>query len=136
MTRDLALVLLAKLAASAAALALGFRAVSDDDFARVVLAQAWAEAPQLDPTGTSWLPAPFWLTGAALRLFGPTLDTARALAFALGLASAALVYLAARWITEHHPAPRAPLLGALIAAVFPWSACLGVATVPELPAAA
>ncbi|WP_438005628.1 hypothetical protein WME89_44180 [Sorangium sp. So ce321] len=135
--RDLALVVLAKAAVSALVLALGFRAVSDDDFARVVLAQAWAHAPRLDPTGTSWLPVPFWLNGALFcvlgRVFAPTLEVARAVAFALGLASAALVHVSARWITGDR---RAALAGALLAGAFPWSACLGVATVPELPTAA
>ncbi len=135
--RELALVLLVKAAASGVALAVGFRAVSDDDFARVVHAQSWAHAPRLDPTGTSWLPAPFWITGLVMRLFGSGLDVARAVAFALGLASAALIYLAARWIVEDSGAHRrAALVGALLAAVFPWSARLGVATVPELPTAA
>jgi len=137
MWRELALVLLVKASASAVALAVGFRAVSDDDFARVVHAQSWAHAPRLDPTGTSWLPAPFWITGLVMRLLGPGLDVARGVAFALGLTSAALIYLAARWIMEDSGAhPRAALAGALLAAVFPWSARLGVATVPELPAAA
>lgn len=135
--RDLALVALAKAVVSALVLALGFRAVSDDDFARVVLAQAWAHAPRLDPTGTSWLPVPFWLNGALFcvlgHIFAPTLEVARAIAFALGLASAALVHLSARWITGDR---RAALAGALLAGAFPWSACLGVATVPELPTAA
>ncbi|WP_434043205.1 MULTISPECIES: glycosyltransferase family 39 protein [Sorangium] len=131
--RDLAFVALAKAAVSALVLALGFRAVSDDDFARVVLAQAWAHAPRLDPTGTSWLPVPFWLNGALFLLFSSTLEVARAVAFALGVASAALVYISARWITGDR---RAALAGALLAVAFPWSACLGVATVPELPAAA
>ncbi|XXY53893.1 hypothetical protein WME91_22410 [Sorangium sp. So ce269] len=135
--RDLAVVVLAKAAVSALVLALGFRAVSDDDFARVVLAQEWAHAPRLDPTGTSWLPAPFWLNGALFRvlgrIFAPTLEVARAVAFALGLASAALVYVSARWITGDR---RAALAGGLLAGAFPWSACLGVATVPELPTAA
>ncbi|WP_437588163.1 hypothetical protein [Sorangium sp. So ce1000] len=133
LARDVALVALVKAAVSALALALGFRAVSDDDFARVVLAQAWAHAPQLDPTGTSWLPVPFWLNGALFRVFAPTLEVARVIAFALGLASAALVHVSARWITGDR---RAALAGALLAGAFPWSACLGVATVPELPTAA
>lgn len=131
--RDLALVTLAKAAVSALVLALGFRAVSDDDFTRVVLAQAWAYAPKLDPTGTSWLPVPFWLNGAFFRLLAPTLDVARAIAFAFGVLSAALIYIAARWITGDR---RAALAGSLLAGAFPWSACLGVATVPELPTAA
>ena len=53
-------VIAAKAAVGAAVLIGGFRAVSDDDFARVVLAQQWAAHPTLDPTGTSWLPVPFW----------------------------------------------------------------------------
>jgi hypothetical protein len=126
-------VLAVKAAASLVALAVGFRAVSDDDFARVVLAQAWAHAPRLDPTGSSWLPAPFWLYGAVFRLAGPTLGAARAVAFALGLLSAVVVLVAARWITGDR---RAALAGALVAAVFPWSARLGVAAIPELPTAA
>ncbi|WP_437607177.1 hypothetical protein WMF20_41045 [Sorangium sp. So ce834] len=133
LARDLALVALAKAAVSALVLALGFRAVSDDDFARVVLAQAWAHAPRLDPTGTSWLPVPFWLNGALFRVFAPTLEVARAVAFVLGVASAALIYISARWITGDR---RAALAGTLLAGAFPWSACLGVATVPELPTAA
>ncbi|WP_437997307.1 hypothetical protein WMF26_41850 [Sorangium sp. So ce185] len=133
LARDLALVALAKAAVSALVLALGFRAVSDDDFARVVLAQAWAHAPRLDPTGTSWLPVPFWLNGALFRVFAPTLEVARAIAFALGVASSALIYISARWITGDR---RAALAGTLVAGAFPWSACLGVATVPELPTAA
>ena len=41
----------------------GFDHVSDDDFARVVISQAFAHKPKLDPSGTSWLPFPFWLQG-------------------------------------------------------------------------
>jgi hypothetical protein len=133
LARDLGIVALAKVAACALVLAAGFRAVSDDDFSRVVIAQAWAHAPRLDPTGTSWLPLPFWITGSAMFLFGRSLDVARATACVLGIASAVLVALAARRIAADR---RGALAGALLAAVFPWSARLGVATVPELPAAA
>lgn len=107
--------------------------MSDDDFARVVHAQQFALDPKLDPTGTSWLPLPFWIYGAIMRLVAPSLDVARATAFALGIASALLLYAAARMLL---PTPRDALLGTLIACVFPWSARLGVATVPELPTAA
>ena len=41
-------------------------AVSDDDYARVVIAEQWAHAPKLDPSGTSWLPLPLWLNGSAM----------------------------------------------------------------------
>jgi hypothetical protein len=136
-TRSLAahlgVVALVKVAASAAVVLAGFSAVSDDDFARVVIAEEWAHAPKLDASGTSWLPLPFWITGAAMLALGRGIGVARGAAVALGIASAALVYVAARWITEDR---RAALYGAIVAAAFPWSACLGVATVPELPAAA
>lgn len=131
--RDVLLVALTKALASAIVLATGFRAVSDDDFARVVIAQAWAHAPKLDPSGTSWLPFPFWIQGAVLAIAGRSLDVARATALVFGVASALLVYVAARWITRDS---RAALCGAVLAAIFPWSARLGVATVPELPTAA
>jgi 4-amino-4-deoxy-L-arabinose transferase-like glycosyltransferase len=114
-------------------LASGFRAVSDDDFARVVIAEQWARAPSWDASGTSWLPFPFWIAGSAMLAFGRTLVTARATALAAGVAASLLVYLAARWLGEDRGPATA---GAAAAAVFPWSARLGVATVPELPAAA
>jgi hypothetical protein len=124
---------LIKAAASALVLATGFRAVSDDDFARTVIAESWAHAPKLDPTGTSWLPFPFWIQGIVLAIAGSSLDVARATAIVLGLVSSVIVYFAARWITR---SPRAALVGAGLAAIFPWSARLGVATVPELLTAA
>jgi 4-amino-4-deoxy-L-arabinose transferase-like glycosyltransferase len=126
-------VALAKAAASTAVLLGGFRAVSDDDFARVVIAEQWARAPRWDASGTSWLPFPFWIAGAAMKVTGRSLDTARVTAAALGMGAALLVYVAARWLGEARPAAGA---GASLAAVFPWSARLGVATVPELLTAA
>ena len=111
----------------------GFRAVSDDDFARAVIAEQWARAPRWDASGTSWLPFPFWITGAAMKIAGRDLTTARAVAPALGVGAALLVYAAARWLGETRGAACA---GAVVAAVFPWSARLGVATVPELFTAA
>jgi hypothetical protein len=130
---SLAVVAAAKIAAVAAVLASGFRAVSDDDFARTVIAEQWAHAPRWDASGTSWLPLPFWVTGTAMKLAGRSLETARATALALGVAAALLVYAAARWMGEDR---RAATAGAVVAAVFPWSARLGVATVPELFTAA
>lgn len=132
-SRDPLLLAAAKLAVSGAVLASGFRAVSDDDFARVVLAQCWAETPVLDPTGTSWLPLPFWFYGSAMTLFGRTLFVAQATAVVLGVLAVLLLYAAGRmwW-----PKRRDALWGAMICAVLPWSAYLGVATVPELPTAA
>jgi len=130
---DLAFIACAKVLTSAVVFAIGFRAVSDDDFARVSIAQTFASTPKLDPTGTSWLPFPFWLSGGAMLAFGRSLFVARAFAVVVGVASSVLVCLAARRLSGQ----RASIFcGALCAAIFPWSARLGVATVPELPTAA
>src|SRR5689334_17211702 len=112
--RDAALVSLLKAAASALVLLIGFRAVSDDDFARVVIAERWAHAPRLDPSGTSWLPVPFWVMGTALLGLGRSLLVARGTALLLGLGAALAVYVAARWITSDRTSA---LAGAAIAAV-------------------
>jgi hypothetical protein len=124
---------LGKAALGGLVLATGFHAISDDDFARVVIAQRFAETPALDPSGTSWLPLPFWIYGAALALFGSTLAVARAVAVALGVAAVLVLLLAARVAGLGR---RAALLGAALAGLFPYSAYLGVATVPEAPTSA
>jgi len=131
--RDLGVVVFARVCASLLVLATGFRAVSDDDFARVVIAEQWAHAPRLDPTGTSWLPLPFWLTGTVFLVLGRGLDVARAFAFVTGVLASIPIYFAARWLIQDR---RAAVVGAVVASIFPWSARLGIATVPELPAAA
>lgn len=131
--RDAAAVVAAKALVSSLVLAGGFRALSDDDYARIVIAQRFAESPSLDPSGTSWLPFPFWLNGGAMLLLGPSVETAQVVAFALGLGSALAVWVALRWLGAGRPGA---LLGALLASVFPYSAWLGVAAVPELPSAA
>jgi hypothetical protein len=128
-----AAVLLARLAVSAAVAAAGVRAISDDDFARVTIAQRFALAPSLDPSQTSWLPAPFWMTGSVMALFGRSLEVARATAWASGILAAALVLLAAAWLTESRVAATA---GALLALAIPYVAWLGVATVPDYLTAA
>lgn len=130
---DLGVIVLVKTLVCLLALALGFRAVSDDDFARVTIAQTFAHTPRFDASGTSWLPFPFWITGSAMLVAGRSLFVARVVAFVLGLASAAIVGAAAYRLTNDR---RGALLGALAAAVFPWSVRLGVATVPELLTAA
>ena len=112
----------------------GFRALSDDDYARISIAQRFAHAPQLDPSGTSWLPAPFWAYGAAFRCFGTGLGVARATAITAGLAATVLVYLAARVLGAGR---LGALLGAALSSlVSPYSAYLGIAAVPEVPCAA
>lgn len=106
----------------------GFDHVSDDDFARVTIAQAFAHAPKLDPTGTSWLPFPFWSLGAALAVFGRSLETARIASIALSSLAVALPYIALRYAG----APRLRgVLGVAFAVLSPWSLWLGAATVPE-----
>ena len=111
----------------------GFRAISDDDYARTVLAQHFVESPALDPSGTSWLPLPFYVYGGAMRLFGSSLSVARGTAFALGLVSALLGYWAAHLLGFSR---RGAFVGATLGAVFPYAAYLGTAVVPEAPAAA
>ena len=72
--RDVALICAVKALVSGVVLWLGFRALSDDDYARVVIAQSFAHAPSLDPSGSSWLPLPFWLYGTILGLAGRALE--------------------------------------------------------------
>ena len=60
----------------------GVWTLSDDDYARISIAQGFAREPHFDPSGTSWLPAPFWAYGAAFRAFGTGLSVARAWASA------------------------------------------------------
>jgi hypothetical protein len=108
----------------------GFSHVSDDDYARVVTAQLFAASPKLDPSGTSWLPFPFWLNGVAMIAFGRSLEVARAIAIACGVFSIVPVILAAR-SRAIHMHWLALFFGALVAIATPWNAWLAVATVPE-----
>jgi len=124
---------LARLAASWGAWETGFRALSDDDYARVTLAQRFAEHPKIDPSGTSWLPFPFWVMGTAMKLLDPSLDVARATSSALAIGATWLLFAAGRvWgFTD-----RQALAAALVATALPVVTVLGSATVPELPTAA
>jgi hypothetical protein len=128
-----AAVILTKALVGALVLWGGFRAISDDDYARVVIAQSFAAHPRIDPSGTSWLPLPFWLGGGVMMLLGTSLAVARVTAYAMGIIAALLVFVAARWLGA---SPRGALIGALIGCLFPYSAWLGVATVPDGPTAA
>ncbi|MCU0691879.1 MAG: glycosyltransferase family 39 protein [Polyangiaceae bacterium] len=110
----------------------GFHALSDDDFARVVIAQQFAASPRLDPSGTSWLPAPFWATGSLMMVLGDSLTVARALALVAACVASVALYLAARTAGSR---PRAAFLGSLVATAMPLSVFTGAATVPELPTA-
>lgn len=124
---------LARVLTSFVCLLSGFRAISDDDYSRVVIAARFAEHPTLDPSGTSWLPLPFWLYGAPMAVLGDSLLTARAVAICLGAAGAVLVWVAARVLGLSE---RAALCGALAAVALPYGAWLSAATVPEAPTAA
>src|SRR5262249_5181355 len=117
-----------KAAAMLWALRCGFAQVSDDDYARTVIAQAFVHAPKLDPSGTSWLPFPFWLYGAVMMLVGRSLTVARAIAFVLGAAAPAIPYAGLRSM-QIARIPAAA--GAALAALTPWSVWLGLAPVPE-----
>jgi hypothetical protein len=123
-----ALALAIKAAIGACVLHAGFTHVSDDDYARVVIAETFAHAPKLDPSGTSWLPFPFWLTGLAMSAFGRTLDVASVVAFIVGAVSVAAPYLAMRAVgCKRFTA----WIAVAVAMATPWNAWLGVATVPE-----
>ena len=119
--------------ASLAAYSSGFRALSDDDYARISIAQRFAESASFDPSRTSWLPAPFWVYGAMFRVFGTDLSVARVTAIALSTAATLLVYVVARLLGACRPGA---LVGAALSALLPYSALLGIAAVPEVPCAA
>jgi hypothetical protein len=110
----------------------GFRSISDDDFARVTIAQRFAEHPQLDPSGTSWLPLPFLVYGGAIKAFGPDLRTAQATAILLGVLGAVGIWLVARALDC---SPRAALIAAIVGACLPHAAYYGAAMAPDYPTA-
>ncbi len=106
----------------------GFLALSDDDYSRVVIAQEFAQAPTLDPSKTSWLPAPFWLYGGVMTLAPATLETARATALASALFASFLLFRAARLLRL---SPVAGAAATVTIAALPTLRPLAVATVPE-----
>jgi hypothetical protein len=108
--------------------AAGFDHVSDDDFSRVTIAQSFAHAPKLDPSGTSWLPFPFWLLGSFMLVLGRSLVTARGLSIAFASFAATAPYLALRF--SGAPRRRA-LFACAVAFATPWALWLGASTVPE-----
>ncbi len=123
----LALVL-AKAAVGLAVLASGFTHVSDDDYARVVIAHGFAIAPRLDPSGTSWLPLPFWVAGTAMIATGRSLLAARIVAGVLGV----LAPLPACFALRRSGVSTVAVLGGLaLAFASPWCAWSGVATIPD-----
>jgi hypothetical protein len=125
---DSLLLVLTKLAIGALVLHQGFSHVSDDDYARTVIAEQFAHTPALDPSGTSWMPLPFWLTGGAMIVAGRNLDVARAAAIVLGAGVVAAPYIAMRVAGM---ARHSALAATALAMALPYSAWLGVSTVPE-----
>jgi hypothetical protein len=109
-------------------LALGFDHVSDDDYARVTIAQSFAVSPRLDPSGTSWLPFPFWALGSVMIAVGRSLAVARVASIAFASLAVGALYVALRAAGIRRT--RA-ILGVAFATLSPWSLWLGAATVPE-----
>jgi hypothetical protein len=106
----------------------GFHAVSDDDYARVVIAQKFVESPSWDPSGTSWLPFPFLHLGITMKLFSASLEVARTAALFSACTGTLLLYAASRSLgTGAVLSFAAAAAGALL----PTSVFLSAATVPE-----
>src|SRR6201999_4023207 len=109
-------------------LSLRLPAISDDDYSRIVLSEAFAHAPALDPSGTSWLPLPFYVHGAAMVLLGRSVATAHVTSVVLGVLSVVAIHRAALWLGL----PRgAAGFAAVAAGCLPSAARLGVSAQPE-----
>ncbi len=124
---DAAFLFFASLLSSWALHRAGFQQISDDDYARITIAQRFVAAPRLDPSGTSWLPFPFWLLGGTLAIVGRSLTHAR-------VAGAVLngLFLLAPRIVGDGRLPRAALNGAMVLLLAtPWVAWVAAAPVPE-----
>jgi hypothetical protein len=123
-----------KLALALLAWCAGFSHISDDDFSRTVIAATFAHAPKLDPSGTSWLPFPFWSVGAVMLVFGRTIAVARITHALLAAVAQALLFVAARGAGASQ---RRALLMSALCMLLPWSIWLSSAAVPEafVPAA-
>lgn len=117
-----------ELVIAAIVLATGFVAVSDDDFSRVVIAQGFVAHPRLDPSNSSWLPLPFLVLGSVMSLFGRGLAVARVVALGEAVVALLLVYRAAKNLELSE---RAAVASAVIAAMLPTAARLGVSFQPE-----
>lgn len=126
---DIAALILLRVALSVGAIRHGFSSVSDDDFARTVIAEWFAYAPKIDPSGTSWLPFPFWITGAAMMLLGRTIAVAKMVAWGLGSVGVGALYLSLR---QTGAARLFSFLAVFVGLLAPWNVWLGVASVPEV----
>jgi hypothetical protein len=131
--RDLIWLALLRLGVSAGVGLYGVVALSDDDYARVTIAQSFAARPRLDPSGSSWLPFPFWVMGGVMKLLDSSLDVARTITALEAVAATWILFAAGRrWGFSEKRA----LVFAALATVTPSVALLGSVTVPELPTAA
>ena len=130
---ELVSIVLLRLLGVFALLASGFRAISDDDYARTVIAQRFVAAPKLDPSGTSWLPFPFHTMGAAMMLFGRSIEVARWASVVVALLGGVALHLG---LVEWKVPRPARLVGAGLVALLPWTVWTTAATVPEASTAA
>jgi hypothetical protein len=73
------------------------------------------------------------LNGSAMMVGGRSISTALGVALVSGVLASLATYVAGIWITKSR---KSAAIGAALAIVLPWSARLGVSTVPELPTAA
>jgi hypothetical protein len=124
----IAAIIAVELVIAAVVLATGFVAVSDDDFSRVVIAERFAVAPSLDPSGTSWLPLPFIILGTKMLFLGRSLGVARLVAIGESAFALLLLYRGARNLSL---GPKAAFAGVVLAAAIPTAARLGVSFQPE-----
>jgi hypothetical protein len=111
----------------------GLQALSDDDYSRTVIAERFAANPAFDPSGTSWLPLPFWVTGGAMMVFGRSLAVVGVVTDLWAVGAGWLLFAGMRRLRI---ARGAAMLGAVLATLVPPSAVLGSVAVPELPTAA
>jgi hypothetical protein len=110
----------------------GLLAISDDDYARVVIAQEFAAHPSWDPSGTSWLPLPFWVVGTALKVGAATLSQARLVTGVFNAACCAVLCL----LGHHLGLGRVQAaLVTLATALLPSALWLGAAPIPEFSSA-
>ena len=131
--RALSLLLLGKIGLEVAILAAGFISVSGDDFARTLIAHAWAKDPfiasgRFGPASVSWLPLPFWIVGSVLRVY-PDLWLAPILTnLVLSLGTLVFAYLLGRRLFGDPVG----LWAAIFIGVTPWHIWLSVSGMAEI----
>lgn len=106
----------------------GFTAVSDDDFARLVLAQRFVNTPRWDASQSSWLPLPIWWDGLSMLLTSTRVEVVRQLYWVWSLFGVLGCYVAGRWLGATR---LVAALGALFCAALPHAVWLSMATVPD-----